>query len=149
MSQHATFDDANLILRLYEIRREERLREARRWFARNFGPATLTEYRAICTPGTDEDEYVRMVISYYEMVASFITKGVLSTDLYFATGGELGLVYSRLEPVLAELRAATGHPGMYKNLEIVARQYGEYLDAQAPGNWEGFKKRTRGMILAK
>jgi len=101
MSQQATFDDANLILRLYEIRREERMREARRW------------------------------------------------DLYFATGGELGLVYARVEPVLGELRAATGHPGMYRNLETVARQYGEYLDAQAPGNWEGFKKRTRGMILAK
>lgn len=149
MSQQATFDDANLILRLYEIRREERMREARRWFARHFGPATLEEYRAFCTPGTDEDEYVRMVISYYEMVASFITKGVLSPDLYFATGGELGLVYARVEPVLGELRAATGHPGMYRNLEIVARQYGDFLDAQAPGNWEGFKKRTRGMILAR
>jgi hypothetical protein len=67
MSQHATFDDANLILRLYEIRREERLREARRWFARNFGPATLTEYRAICTPGTDEDVASEVSLEPYDL----------------------------------------------------------------------------------
>lgn len=149
MKQQATFDDANLILRLYEIRREERLRTARRWFAQNCGPATLAEYRAMCIPGTDADEFTRMVVSYYEMVASFVTQGILNAELYFAAGGELGLVYSRIEPILAELRAATGHPGMYKNLETVGLQYGAYLELQAPGNWEGFKKRTRGMIVAK
>ncbi len=149
MKQQGTFDDANLILRLYEIRREDRLRTARRWFAQNCGPATVAEFRAMCLPGTDADEFVRMVVSYYEMVASFVTQGILNAELYFAAGGELGLVYSRMEPILAELRQVTGHPGMYKNLETVGLQYAAYLDLQAPGNWEGFKKRTRGMIVAK
>lgn len=149
MKQPSTFDDANLILRLYELRREERMREARRWFARNFGPANLAEYRAICVPGSDADEYVRMVTSYYEMVASFITQGILNAELYFQSGGEMGLVYARVEPALTELREAMGHPGAFKNLETAALQYGAFLEMQAPGNWEGFKKRTRGMILPK
>ena len=88
MKQQATFDDANLILRLYEIRREDRLRAARRWFAQNCGPTTLAEYRAMCLPGTDADDFTRMVVSYYEMVASFVTQGILNAELYFAAGGD-------------------------------------------------------------
>lgn len=149
MKTPGTYEDANLILRLYEIRREPRLREARRWFARNYAPTSVAEHRELCPPASDADEYARMVISYYEMVASFIEKNILSSELYFASGGELGLVYARIEPILPELRAVFGHPGLWKNLETVALQYGAWLDAQAPGNWEGSKKRTRAMVQSK
>ena len=85
----ATFDDVNLILRLYEMRRDDRMREARNWFTGNFKVRTLEEWTALCAPGTDANASYRMVTSYWEMVASFITSGVLNPELFYQSGGEM------------------------------------------------------------
>ena len=89
MANHSTYDDANLILRLYELRREERMRAARKWFMESFGPETLADFRALCPPGSENNASFRQVSTYYEMVASFITSGVLNEELYFQSGGFL------------------------------------------------------------
>ena len=75
MHPRATYDDARLILSLYETRREERLRKARAWFAGSFKPRSLEDFSALCPPGSDENASYRMVTTYWEMVASFITSG--------------------------------------------------------------------------
>src|ERR1039458_3640280 len=89
MPTQATYDDANLILRIYELRREEKLRKAREWFSANFHAASLEDMQRIVPPGSQENAYFRMVVSYWEMVAALVTSGVLNQDLFFQTNGEL------------------------------------------------------------
>lgn len=146
MPTPSTYDDANLILRLYELRREERMRSARKWYMECFGPRTLAEFRELCPPGSDTNASFRQVSSYYEMVASFITNGVLNEELYFQSGGELFLAFIRIEPFLAELRAAFKNPGMYKNLEAVALRYAAYIDRNDPEAAAAFRTRMRAIL---
>ncbi|MBL0159849.1 MAG: hypothetical protein IPP47_22520 [Bryobacterales bacterium] len=73
----ATYEDANLILRLYEERREEKLRAARAWFVGECKPQSLADWQAKCPPGSGMNANYRMVTSYWEMAASFVTSGVL------------------------------------------------------------------------
>lgn len=146
MANHSTYDDANLILRLYEMRREERMRAARKWFMESFGPETLADFRALCPPGSETNASFRQVSTYYEMVASFITSGVLNEELYFQSGGELFLVYIRLEPFLSDLRAAFKNPGLYKNLEAVAGRYAAYIDKNDAEASAAFRTRMRAIL---
>ena len=52
---HATYDDVNLILRLYDMRREEKMRAARTWFVANFRPKTMAGFNHLCPPGSEEN----------------------------------------------------------------------------------------------
>lgn len=141
MDRLPTHEDANLILRLYELRREEKMRAARAWFMADFYPQSLAEYQALCPPGSETNAYARMVISYWEMAASFVTSGVLNEELLFQSHGELMLTWLRVRPVLAEIRKFMGSPNVWKNLETVGTRYIEYLNATAPGAYEAFMAR--------
>src|SRR6185503_15409828 len=89
MANQATYDDANFILRLYELRREEKLRLARDWFGANFKASTMEELQKIALQGSKENTYMRMVVSYWEMAAGFVTAGVLNKELFFQSSGEM------------------------------------------------------------
>lgn len=141
MSVQPTYDDVNLILRLYEERRDPKLREARNWFVRNFFPRTLAEVGELCPPGSDPEVYVRMVTSYWEMVASFITKGVLNEQLFFESGGELLVVWTRIKHLATDMRSFMGNPSVWGNMEKVATDYIAHMNEAAPGAYEAFEKR--------
>ena len=97
----ATHHDAELILRLYDLRREERMRAAREWFIQKFSPQTLDDVKALA--GTENASY-RMVTTYWDMAASFITHGILDADLYFESGGEMLVVWAKMEHLVPEIR---------------------------------------------
>jgi hypothetical protein len=80
--RRATYEDANLLLRLYELRREERLRKAREWFIKNFHASTMEEFQKLCPLGSEENAFYRMVVSYWDMAASFVTGGVMHEGLF-------------------------------------------------------------------
>ncbi len=84
MDQQATYDDVNLILKLYELRREERMRKARTDIARLKPVATVAEFQAAYPPGSEVEASFRMVTSYWDMAASFVTSGVLNKELLHA-----------------------------------------------------------------
>jgi hypothetical protein len=140
----ATYDDANLILKLYDMRREPRLREARAWFVANFKAKTLEEFQKLCPPGSEPNASYRMVTTYWEMVASFITAGVLHRELFYQTGRELLLVWERVRDLMPEIRGAYKHPNELKNLEAAAQGYIAWWNVQAPGAYDAFSKRIRG-----
>lgn len=123
----ATYDDVNLILRLYDIRREEKLRAARAWFVANFKAKTLAEMNTLCGPGTEANPMFRQSVSYWDMAASFITAGVLNEELFFQSNRELLLFWLRLKPIVNEFRAAMKSPKAWHNLETVAESYGKHL----------------------
>src|SRR5579872_3525093 len=85
----ATYEDANLLLRLYDLRREEKLRAARDWFAKNFHAGTMEETQKLCPFGSEENTYFRMVVGYWDMAASFVTAGVLHQELFAQNSREL------------------------------------------------------------
>lgn len=141
MDREASYDDAKLILQLYDLRREERLREARRWFVENFYCRTFEESMALCPANSEASASLRMVTSYWDMVASFITGGVLNDELFFQSGQELLLTWTRMKPVVASIREAFGSPGYLKHLEAVGERFIEYWDRTAPGAYQAFVAR--------
>jgi hypothetical protein len=117
MDNQATYDDVNLIIKLYELRRDDRLREARKWFG-GLKVKTLAELQAACPPGSETDASWRMVTSYWEMVASFITSGVLNQELFEQSGRELLFVWAKMQDVVPELRKMFTSPKYLSNMAI-------------------------------
>jgi hypothetical protein len=140
----ATYDDVNVILRLYDMRREEKLRAARAWFAASFKVKTYDEFQKLCPPGSDANASYRMVTTYWEMVASFITAGVLHRELFYQTGRELLLVWERTRDLIPHVRAAYKNPNELKNLEAAAQGFIAWWNTQAPGAYDAFSARVRG-----
>src|SRR3954470_21390131 len=123
----ATYDDANLILRLYEMRREEKMRAARNWFVSNFKCKTMADMQTLCPPGSEPNAYFRQVASYWDMAGSFVNSGVLNADLFFANTREILLTWERMRPVIAEVRAAFKDPSYLGNLEKAGDACAEWL----------------------
>lgn len=140
-SPTATYDDANLILRLYDMRREERMRDARAWFTGNFHASTMEEFQKLCPLGSKENASYRQVTSYWEMAASFVSAGVLGEELFFESNRELLLVYVRIAKLIPLVREANKDPFAFKNLETVAKNFIEWMNKRAPGSYEAFADR--------
>lgn len=139
-----TYEDVKLILKLYDMRREARLREARKWFGSYFKAKTLEEFNALCPPGSEPNASYRMLTSYWEMVASFITNGILHQEMFFEGNREFLFVWERVRDVVPELRKAFSNPIELKHLELVSQAYIQWWSRQAPGAYEAFSKRVRG-----
>jgi len=139
-----TYEDVTLILKLYDMRRETRMREARKWFGSYFKAKTLDEFNALCPPGSEPNASYRMLTSYWEMVASFITHGVLHQELFFEGNREFLFVWERVRDVVPELRKAFSNPIDLKHLELISDAYIQWWSRQAPGAYEVFSKRVRG-----
>jgi hypothetical protein len=144
MTQKPTYDDANLILKLYEMRREERMRQARSWFVAHFKVKTYDELVKLAPMGSEESASYRMVTSYWDMVASFVTSGVLNKDLFFQSGREMLLVWERLRVVLPEIRQAYKDPNVWRHLEAVGTEYAKYFEKQSGEGYQAFVKRITG-----
>ena len=112
-----TYDDAVLVLRLYELRREEKLRAAREWFRAKFFPQSFDDVKAVVLGAGVENTHYRMVTTYWEMAASFVARGVLHPELFFDSGGEALFVWAKLEPFVAQLRTDTQAPRLLIHLE--------------------------------
>ena len=143
MISKPTYDDANLILRLYEMRREDRMRRARAWFTSQFKVKTWEELQKLAPGGSDENASYRMVVTYWDMVASFITTGVLHKELFFQSGRELLLVWERMRDVLPEVRQQYKDPNFWPHIETVGNEFAEYFKKRSPEGYEAFLKRVK------
>src|SRR5689334_15370515 len=117
----ATYEDVNLVLKLYELRREETLREARAWFMSQFFPRTIDDFKELSAPGHSRNASFRMVLSYWDMAASFAVQGPLNAALLLESSGELLLTWAKLEPFIAEIREWAQMPDFLRNLEEIIR----------------------------
>ncbi len=143
MKRQATYEDSNLILKLYEARREERLRKARAWLVSSFHARTYAEFQSLCPPGSEENASFRMVTGYWEMAASFVANGILHPELYFQNHQEMLFVWERIRDVVAEARAQTKNPNLAVNIERVARDQVAWLERTSPGFFALFSERVR------
>ena len=126
-----TFEDATLILRLYELRREEKLRAAREWYRTRFVPQSFEEVKSIAQGGGDENTSYRMVTTYWDMACSFVASGVLHPELFLQSGSESMMVWSRVEDFVPRIRTEMGAPWFLANIEKTI--------AMAPGAPERLK----------
>jgi hypothetical protein len=145
----ATYDDANLVLRLYELRREPKMRQARDWFATTYNATTLEELDKLCPMGSEQNAYARMVASYWEMAASFVTSGVLNPELFFESGGELLFVWAKLAPLAPAIRERYKNPQAYSNIEKVANEMIAWASKRAPGFYENFQQMVRSVAASR
>jgi hypothetical protein len=149
MATQATYDDVNLIIRLYDLRREERLRKAREWFTANCLASSMEELQSIAPPGSQENAYMRMVTSYWEMVASFVTAGVLNQELFFQSNGELLFVWERMRELVPAYRTFNKNPHAYHNLEIVGNAFIKWMEANGPEAYPTFQAMVRKAAVRK
>ena len=110
--------EADLILKLYELRREPVMREARSWFFM-FNPTTIDDFIEVLT--SEQSGYYRMVVSYWDMAASLVNNGAIDAKMFNDANGEHVFVYAKIEPFLSELRA-TGNPDFCVHLEKLVKE---------------------------
>jgi hypothetical protein len=111
------FESAQLNLKLFELRREPVLREARAWFVRDFNPETFDDLFAVVRG--ERNSSFRMVLSYWDMAASLVTTGAIDGDAFRAAHSEIFATFAKIQPFLAQLRQTTGEPDICKHLEAV------------------------------
>jgi hypothetical protein len=119
MSQNATATDAQVILQLYDLRREAELRKAREWWIQKFWPETYADYTKVSSAfGTPENNWLRQVTGYWEMAASLANHGAVSSELFLepSFSGEMFLIFAKVKPLLADLRAKSS-PTFFGNVE--------------------------------
>jgi hypothetical protein len=129
MARKPTSADAQLILHLYELRREGEMRKARAWWFTGFWPRTADDFMKVAfSPGTPENNWLRQVSGYWSMAASFVLHGVLSADLFLqpAVSGEMFIMFAKVHPFLKDLREKAGDPEMFGTIEkvIMSSKYG-------------------------
>jgi len=114
-------ESADLILKLYETRREPVMREARSWIISFLPESAADVMGAMMNP--DTSAYYRMVMTYWDMAASFVNHGAIDEEMFADANAEHFVLFAKIEPFLAELREMTGNPRMLVNLEkLVSRQ---------------------------
>jgi len=107
-------DEAGLILKLYELRREETMRAARNWYFSEFNPQSLADFQSAMFGA--HSGHLRMVVTYWDMAAALVNRGAISMELFNDTNGEHIGIFAKIEPLLPEIRHAFG-PGYLANLE--------------------------------
>ena len=138
-----THEDAKLLLQLYEMRREPRLREARQWFIASFRAKTFEDWMKLCPPGSEQNASFRMVTSYWEMVSSIVASGVLNQELFFQNNREMLLCWTRIRDLVPHVRAQNKNPIEWRNIETVAHAFIQWWNANAPGAYEAFCERIK------
>ena len=115
-------DDALAILKLYELRSEPLMREARRWFFSEFNPKSGLEILALLQTGEKESAFYRMVSSHWEVAAALVNHGGIDEAMFLAANSEHLVVFAKLQPFLQEIRETIGEPDYLANLEqLLAR----------------------------
>jgi hypothetical protein len=130
-------EEAGLILKLYELRREETMRKARDWYFREFNPQSIADFEsAMFGPNSG---YVRMVVTYWDMAAALVNDGAIRLELFNEANGEQIGVFSKVEPLLGEIRAKYG-PNFAVPLE-------KLIDATPDGRKRvaAFRERMKGI----
>jgi hypothetical protein len=122
MAKKPTAMDAQLILHLYDLRRESEMRKARSWWIAEFWPQSADDFLKVSGAfGSQENNWLRQVAGYWSMAASFALQGALNEDLFLqpAVSGEMYFVFAKVQPFLKELREKIGDPQMFGNIEKV------------------------------
>ncbi|HYK87216.1 MAG TPA: hypothetical protein VE398_00490 [Acidobacteriota bacterium] len=139
----ATRADVDLILKLYDLRREETMRKARKFMIEEFYGESAKEFMEKYPPGTEKNAYFRQVLTYWEMVGVFVHKGLLDAELLFETTSEFHIFWEKARAVTLDLRKLRNMPLYLKNLENLAAEHKAFMENKAPGSSAFFASLNR------
>ena len=129
-------EEADLILKLYDLRRETVMREARNWWF-TFNPTSVQD--VMNTMMGPQSGYMRMVLSYWDMACALVLTGAVDEELFNTVNGEHMIVYMKIQPVLKDLRAMFDNPDFAKSLETVVTRMPN-IEARMASMRERFKQ---------
>ena len=122
MAKKPSAEDAQLILQLYDLRREAEMRKARNWVLTDFSPRNADDVVKVAMAlGSQENNWLRQVWGYWSMAAAFVLQGALSEELFLrpAVSGEMFVMFGKVYPFLKELREKLGDPEAFVDVEVV------------------------------
>ena len=135
-------EDANLILKLYDLRREEVMRKARSWFIGEFHPGSLQDVSDAAMG--EHSAYYRMVTTYWDMAASLVNNGAIDEQMFNDANGEHLAVYAKIEPFVAEIRTAMNMPQYMQHLEQLVMRMPDARERMT-----AFRERMKQMAQAR
>lgn len=109
--------DVMAILKLYELRRDEKMRAARAWYFSDFAPTSAMDIIALYREGEQASAYYRMVTSFWDMAASFVNNGAMDEKMFQGSTSEHIFVFAKIQPFLAEIRQLFREPDYLSHLE--------------------------------
>ena len=115
-------NDALAILKLYELRSEPVMRQARSWFFSEFAPKSGLEILALMQSGEMESAFYRMVSSHWDIASALVNQGGIDEAMFLAANTEHLVVFAKLQPFLEEIRETIGEPDYLTNLEQLVRR---------------------------
>jgi hypothetical protein len=131
------YESAQLILKIFEMRREPVLREARAWFVREFHPSSAAEILAL---SPDDNRKFRMVTGYWDMACSLVTHGAIDRQMFLDANGEIFGTFSKVQLLLGELRQRLNSPTMMSHTEQVVMSV-----PNAEARLEAIRNRLKGL----
>jgi len=140
-----TYEQAELQLKLYDLRREPKLRQARDWFWQNYWADSLDEAMRVAPMGTEAGTFFMMVVSYWDQACAYLNYGLLHEDLFFETSGEFFGVWERLKPSIAEGRKRWSNPLFMAHLEKAANRFESWSEKRAPGQIAAMRQMMQQM----
>ena len=152
MPKKPTAADAQLILQLYDLRREAEIRKARNWWLVTFWPESAEDFMKIgAALGTQENNWLRQVGGYWSMVASLTLAGTVSQELVLdpSFSGEMFFIFAKVKPFLEELRSKMKSPRMFANIEKLinsskqGRDWLKYVEGQVANRREAMAKAAK------
>jgi len=120
MAKDPTPADAEIILKLYDLRREAEMRKARAWWLAEFWPNTAEDVMKIgMAMGTQHNNWLRQVTGYWEMAASLANHGAVNAELFLepSFSGEMFFLFAKVRPILKDLREKMQAPTMFHHVE--------------------------------
>ncbi len=108
-----------VILKLYELRRDEQMRASRQWFFSEFAPKSAMDIIALFRDGERASANFRMIISYWDMASSLVLNGAIDEKTFLDANTEHIFIYAKIQPFLAEIRELFGEPDYLQNLETL------------------------------
>jgi len=132
LREHPDHHDAELLLRLYDLRREEKLRRARDWYIREFSADSADDFYRRYPAGSEQNAFYRMVLSYWDMAASIVNHGLIKEDFFFENTTEPWLVWSKVKHLAPAIREKRKNPHVWKNLETLSEAFERWMQKRAP-----------------
>ena len=152
MAKKPTAADAEVIIKLYDLRREAEMRKARNWWLVTFWPENAEDVMKIgMAMGTQENNWLRQVGGYWSMVAGLTLSGAVHQDLVLdpSFGGEMFFIYAKVKPFLGDLRSKMKNPRMFANIEKLinntkqGREWLKYVEGQVANRREAMAKTAK------
>lgn len=145
METKPTHEQAQLQLKLYDLRREPRLRQARDWFFKNYFADSLDEAMKVAPMGSEAGTNFMMVVSYWDQACAMLNYGLLHEDLFFETSGEFVGVWERIKPTMPEARQRFVNKEFMANLEKAAERFEQWSEKRSPGQMAAMRQMMKQM----